>query len=180
MLHGSSIDTFEEELDLEESKSKQDFQRLYAKLESWRVQAEKQISTNKSGFAMRRARSKLVSEEALKLAELAANRDTYKAEEKHRLIRNIIFKAGQPRVWFASNGKVLHWESPGTTRARDLADVYRILDCEEDLEGSDRLPGLEALKSMASPTEIQSKMSTHFYQCCVWHFSFTGWKVAHC
>ena len=39
-----------------------------------------------------RARSNLVSEEALKLSELAANRDAYKAEEKHYLVRNIIFK----------------------------------------------------------------------------------------
>lgn len=117
-------------------------------MESWRVHAEKQISTQKSGYNLRRARAKLVSDEALRLAELASNRDAYKSEEKHYLIRNIIFKAGQPRTWFSSSGQMLHWESPGTTRARELADVYRILDCEEDLEGSDRLPGLWALKNM--------------------------------
>ena len=46
-----SFDSFEEEIKLErdDDRSKQDFQRLYAKLESWRVQAEKQISTNRSG-----------------------------------------------------------------------------------------------------------------------------------
>lgn len=151
MLSGESpSDSFEEELQIEadEAKHKQDFQRLYAKLESWRVHAEKQISTNKSGFSLRRARAKLVTEEALKLAELASNRDTFKDEEKKYLIRNIIFKAGQPRLWFSSSGKALHWESPGTTRARELADVYRILDCEDDLDAADRLPGLEALKTM--------------------------------
>ena len=57
-------------------------------------------------------------------------------------------KAGQPRIWFSSTGQLLHWESPGTSRARELADVYRLLDCEEDLEGNDRMPALEALKNM--------------------------------
>ena len=58
------------------------------------------------------------------------------------------FKAGQPRIWFTSSGKILHWESQGTSRARELADVYRMLDCEEDLDGNDRMPALEALKNM--------------------------------
>ena len=75
-----------------DSKSKQDFQRLYAKLEGWRINADKKISSKKSGYGLMRARSNLVSEEALKLSELAANRDAYKAEEKHYLVRNIIFK----------------------------------------------------------------------------------------
>ena len=90
----SSVDSFEEDLELEgdDNKSKQDFQRLYAKLEGWRIHAEKKISSNKSGYYLRRARANLVSEEALKLAELAANRDAYKSEEKHYLVRNIIFK----------------------------------------------------------------------------------------
>ena len=87
----------QEELQIEEQTSKQDFQRLYAKLESWRVSEEKRISTNKSGYGLRRARAKLVSEEALKLAELASNRDNYKLAEKQQVVRNIIFKAGQPR-----------------------------------------------------------------------------------
>ena len=70
-----TMDSFEEELELEgDTKSKQDFQRLYAKLEGWRIHAEKKISSNKSGYYLRRARANLVSEEALKLAELAANR----------------------------------------------------------------------------------------------------------
>ena len=43
---------------------------------------------------------------------------------------------------------MLQWESPGTTKARELSDVYRILDCEEDLEGPDRVPGLFSLKSL--------------------------------
>ena len=93
MLKDSSLDSFEEELELEgDSKSKQDFQRLYAKLEGWRINADKKISSKKSGYGLMRARSNLVSEEALKLSELAANRDAYKAEEKHYLVRNIIFK----------------------------------------------------------------------------------------
>ena len=87
----------QEELQTEEQTSKQDFQRLYAKLESWRVCEEKRIGTNKSGYGLRRARAKLVSEEALKLAELASNRDDYKLAEKQQVVRNIIFKAGQPR-----------------------------------------------------------------------------------
>lgn len=131
-----------------EPKSKQDFQRLYAKLESWRVNEEKTISSMRSGFSLRRARSKLVSAEALKLAELAANRDCHKLAEKEEVVRNIIFKAGQPRVWYNSSGQMLHWESPGTSRARELADIYRILDCDEDLEGQDRIPALVALKNM--------------------------------
>ena len=66
------------------------------------------------------------------------------------------FKAGQPRIWFSSSGKVLHWESPGTSRARELADVYRLLDCEEDLDGNDRIPALEALKNMVSSIKCVS------------------------
>ena len=49
----------------------------------WRVKEEKQISGSKSGYALRRARSNLVSDEALKLAHLAANRDEHKIAEKH-------------------------------------------------------------------------------------------------
>ena len=50
-MFSDTFDSFEEEIKLErdDDRSKQDFQRLYAKLESWRVQAEKQISTNRSG-----------------------------------------------------------------------------------------------------------------------------------
>ena len=84
LLEGSSLGSVEEEAD-EEPTSKQDFQRLYAKLESWRVSEEKQISNNKSGYSLRRARARLVSEEALKLAELASNRDNYKLAEKQQV-----------------------------------------------------------------------------------------------
>ena len=84
LLDGSTLGSVEEEA-TEEVTSKQDFQRLYAKLESWRVSEEKQISTNKSGYSLRRARARLVSEEALKLAELASNRDNYKLAEKQQV-----------------------------------------------------------------------------------------------
>ena len=57
-------------------------------------------------------------------------------------------------MWFNSSGQKFHWESPGTTRARELADVYGVLDCEEDVEGQDRLPGLEGLKNMVIHTLV--------------------------
>ena len=60
----------------------------------------------------------------------------------------LIFKHCASRTWFTSTGKMLQWESPGTTKARELSDVYRILDCEEDLEGPDRVPGLFSLKTL--------------------------------
>ena len=49
---------------------------------------------------------------------------------------------------------MLQWESPGTTKARELSDVYRILDCEEDLEGPDRVPGLFALRTLVSHFQL--------------------------
>ena len=89
----------------------------------------------------------MVSDEALKLAHLASNRDEHKIAEKHEVVRNIIFKAGQPRMWFTSAGKMLQWESPGTTRAQELAEIYRMLEIDEEVEGDDRVPGLAALKA---------------------------------
>ena len=89
----------------------------------------------------------MVSDEALKLAHLAANRDEHKIAEKHEVVRNIVFKAGQPRMWFNSAGKMLQWESPGTTRAQELAEIYRMLEIDEEVEGDDRVPGLAALKA---------------------------------
>lgn len=89
----------------------------------------------------------MVSDEALKLAHLASNRDEHKIAEKHEVVRNIIFKAGQPRMWFNSAGKMLQWESPGTTRAQELAEIYRMLEIDEEVEGDDRVPGLAALKA---------------------------------
>ena len=84
------------------------------------------------------------------LANINHHRDEHKVVEKHELVRNIIFKAGQPRLWFTSSGKMLQIESPGTTRAQELAEIYRILEIEEDVEGDDRVPGLAALKAKVS------------------------------
>ena len=102
---------------------------------------------NKAGYALNRARSRLVSEEARKLAYLAISRDEHKVAEKHEVVKNIIIKAGQPRIWFTSAGKMLQWESPGTTKAHELAEIYKILEIDEDVEGDDRIPGLQALKA---------------------------------
>ena len=92
------------------------------------------------------------------LANINHHRDEHKVVEKHELVRNIIFKAGQPRLWFTSSGKMLQIESPGTTRAQELAEIYRILEIEEDVEGDDRVPGLAALKA---------KVSVWFLKYCV-------------
>jgi hypothetical protein len=145
LLDDDSFDSIEQATNTEDPKSRQDFQRLYAKLESWRVSQEKQLSSMKSGFALRRSRSKLVSEQALKLAELAANRERHKLAEKQEVVRNVIFKAGQPRIYFSSSGQMLQWETPGTTRAQEFADIYRLLDYDDDVEGTDRVPALTAL-----------------------------------
>ena len=96
----------------------------------------------------------MVSDEALKLAHLASNRDEHKIAEKHEVVRNIIFKAGQPRMWFNSAGKMLQWESPGTTRAQELAEIYRMLEIDEEVEGDDRVPGLAALKAKVRINQI--------------------------
>ena len=42
---------------------------------------------------------------------------------------------------------MLQWESPGTTKAHELAEIYKILEIDEDVEGDDRIPGLQALKA---------------------------------
>ncbi len=88
----SSIEAAEAAAENEQPKSKEDFQRLYAKLEAWRLSEEKHIATTKSGYSLRRSRAKLVSSEALQLAELAANRDAHKLAEKQDVIKNVILK----------------------------------------------------------------------------------------
>ena len=110
---------------------------------------------------MNRARSRLVSEEARKLAYLAISRDEHKVAEKHEVVKNIIIKAGQPRIWFTSAGKMLQWESPGTTKAHELAEIYKILEIDEDVEGDDRIPGLQALKAKVRKPVNQLRNFAH-------------------
>ena len=94
----SSLEDVAVVLDEGEAKSKQDFQRLYAQLEAWRVSEERHIASSKSGYALRRARSKLVSSEALKLSELAANRDENKLAEKQDVIKTVILKVRHGKI----------------------------------------------------------------------------------
>jgi hypothetical protein len=50
------------------------------------------VSIHFSGFQQRRSRAKLVSMEAVKLANLAANRDRHKLASKQEVVKNIIMK----------------------------------------------------------------------------------------
>ena len=108
----------------------------------------------------------------------SGKQDTYITWSKGVLYNKLFYfiKAGQPRIWFSSTGQLLHWESPGTSRARELADVYRLLDCEEDLEGNDRMPALEALKNMvidfvnlwAVHHMLSRKTNSKFFPIAMW------------
>ena len=48
-------------------------------------------------------------------------------------------------MWMNSSGKMLQLETPGTRRAKELFDIFKLLDNDEDVEGEDRLPALHAV-----------------------------------
>lgn len=127
-------------MDSGDADANEELQRMYNELESWRLNEEKRlVTTSKTSMALRYGRANLVSQEALKLAQLAAKRDKNKLMHKEDVMRNIILKAGQPRTWVNTTGRFLQLETPETQRARDFADVYVRLTSEmsdDDLDTS--------------------------------------------
>ena len=73
--------------------NQEDLQRLYNQLEEWRLSEEKRlVTTAKSQGALQSGRAKLVTDEALKLAQLAAKRDKSMEVHKQDVIQNVIIK----------------------------------------------------------------------------------------
>ncbi len=81
-----------------------------------------------------------------------------KGREKERIKEKNIFlpKAGQPKICMSSSGKMMQLETPGTRRAKELFDLYQLLDSDEDVEGEDRLPALHAVAEMVKNGKAQN------------------------
>ena len=80
-------------IDSGETDSREELQRLYAQLENWRLSEEKRImTTTRQASRLRSARAKLVTDEALKLAQLATKRDRNKLAHKQDIVKSIILK----------------------------------------------------------------------------------------
>ena len=80
-------------IDSGETDSREELQRLYAQLENWRLSEEKRImTTTRQASRLRSARAKLVTDEALKLAQLATKRDKNKLAHKQDIVKSIIIK----------------------------------------------------------------------------------------
>ena len=88
------------------------------------------------------------------------------------------FQAGQPRVWFSSKGKMLQLETQSTQRARNLADIYRLLAADEEAEGADRLPALAALSEMVTEMVKAKKFNTFYFSGFA--FSCANWSHVLC
>jgi hypothetical protein len=56
----------------------------------------------------------------------------------------------------SSSGKMMQLETPGTRRAKELFDLYQLLDSDEDVEGEDRLPALHAVAEMVKNGKVQN------------------------
>ena len=66
---------------------------MYAQLENWRLSEEKRImQTTRQASRLRSARAKSVTDEALKLAQLATKRDKNKLAHKQDIVRSVILK----------------------------------------------------------------------------------------
>ena len=75
-----------------------DLQRLYNRLEDWRLAEEKRlVTTSRSQEALRAGRAKLVADEALKLAQLANKRDKSMEVHKQDVIQNVIIKVSNKK-----------------------------------------------------------------------------------
>ena len=61
----------------------------------------------------------------------------------------------------SSSGKLLQMDTPGTRRAKELFDLYQLLDNDDDVEGEDRLPALHAVAEMVICARH------HFHLCLV-------------
>ena len=84
-----------------ETDSREELQRLYAQLENWRLSEEKRImTTTRQASRLRSARAKLVTDEALKLAQLANKRDKNKLAHKQDIVRSIILKVHTMKIKF--------------------------------------------------------------------------------
>ena len=87
--------------------NQEDLQRLYNQLEEWRLAEEKRlVTTAKSQGALQSGRAKLVTDEALKLAQLAAKRDKSMEVHKQDVIQNVIIKVRWAYRLFFQNYQV--------------------------------------------------------------------------
>ena len=83
-------------IDSGETDSREELQRLYAQLENWRLSEEKRImTTTRQASRLRSARAKLVTDEALKLSQLASKRDRNKLAHKQDIVKSIILKVNE-------------------------------------------------------------------------------------
>lgn len=76
----------------EQPSLSQDFKKMMADLEAWKLGNETEIIEDPNSFRVRARNAKRVAEEALELAKAASAREKQRIDERHVLFKNLMLK----------------------------------------------------------------------------------------
>eukprot|EP00117_Sycon_ciliatum_P050245 scpid45024/ scgid2156/ IQ and ubiquitin-like domain-containing protein len=105
-------------------KTKEDFDRLYASLEAWRVAKTEEINEKLGGADRKVALSELMDKEARLIAGAGRHRINAEEQTSKERVANYLQKTAAPRRWRAFDGKTTIMETDNIRRARQLKQMY--------------------------------------------------------
>ncbi|TRY69997.1 hypothetical protein TCAL_02810 [Tigriopus californicus] len=120
-----------------------------------RLEEEKAKSKAKEAdFVARTRKAKQVVAQAMAMAREAAELDRDRKTAQELQVRNVLLKAGQPRLWPTNSRQgTIRVETPSTLKAKEFVQVFEQLQNESHIEGLDRL---RAFKNVAQTLESHS------------------------
>lgn len=128
-------------------RSAADFEILFNELDNWRQHETARIksSTNLTPEEKQLELEELLRKETKLLQTIDRLKLTAHHENKEKRINKLLEMMATPKKWQMSDGDVMHVHTPFTTRAQELADLYKGL-CSSKLAVDERLDVLLHVK----------------------------------
>lgn len=127
-------------------RTKDDFDVLYKELEAWRLHETQRIKN--SGISKDEIHfqlEELLGKEVKLLQTIDRLKITAAAENKQQRTKDTLEKMASPKEWASSEGDLVEVETPFTTRAKELVELYNGL-CLSDLPKLQRVDVLLHVK----------------------------------
>lgn len=134
-------------------RSKQDFAALYNEVEAWRasetarIDADYEMSTQEKAIA----RARLLAKETRMLQAIGRLKGDAAVANKGERVQKMLDAMASAKKWEMSDGEVAAIHTPFTSRAKELADLYRGLGLPVTAT-----PTVEAAASAAGASESKS------------------------
>jgi hypothetical protein len=123
-----------------------DFDVLHKELEAWRLHETARIkNSNMSDADKQEELKKLLAKEVKLLQTIDRLRVTASKENKFNVTKSNLEKMASPKEWRSSEGDVVEVETPFTTRAKELVELYNGL-CLQELPKEERIDVLLHVK----------------------------------